>query len=1140
MGRKSKIEILTEKVLANLKTIKGKVSGQTYNALERKLYQSMRTDVINNINKNIDEIKSSDIKNFTVKKIKNLRVKKTLIKESKEFERKVKTKDGFKTRVEKIKYYTKYDFQYDNINDELGLYKAIKFQMRGDLTDATSATVYFNTIGGDKKIGRSIYKDRLDSYEKFKTTYDSFTSTESGDRVGSDAISLTDMEPDYNFFSISIAKPDTVRGSTDKNLFQVEGVEQTKRKVGNKEIGNGDCGKQCLKFLVKDNYVLDLINKTNSKEFNTIDKLRNFITDGDLDIAIVCNSFLLKRGVMEIVNKNGKKEIEAFDQKGKYKRKWVGSNLTFNDIELVYLCGDENSKGKILYDEFNSHFDVIKNNEIKFCDNVYLTVSAKIIKEDKVIFGVREININNKAKYDTELRYIFFDYETVIDYEFKSCMREYSLSILDLNDKQLEELTKADEDGDTEKVKKIRKDNCITFLGYDCSTKFIDWIIENQSDKAFVFIGFNNVNFDNFILLNALLNYNKTELGITDIFYNGNQLLNFYLNGRHNTFDIHKHLMGSLKDNCESFKIKCCAKKSFDHHKAQLLYDDGELINFIKDNDELIEYNEYDVLATAVLFCKYRNALKNIDATNKFANKLHEHKTIGSLVYKVFEESKKNKNFNLPKLSYEEYTDLQKSKIAGRVELFNGVQKVVERLVSTDVCSLYPYVMSVAPVYYPCGEKIDTDKYQGSDVIGFYYCDIDQSNLKASNLPNIYAKKSAIENDWGYNGILENYLISNVMIELLLKYNCKVVIKNGFYFTEKKKSCDMFDFLLDFMSAKNGEDTKKKNKDESYNPALRETLKLLMNSLSGKVIEGLHTEKVSEVNTYAEYEKLKSKVKNINAINAIGDRIFLTYDVDGETIIHKQRPIYLGVLIYDYAKRYMYEYSYSKVGLKQLLYTDTDASKFRYSKFIEWKQWVDDNNIQVPHWKEVEEKDERYINHKIYDCNSKVFGSFEDELEEMVGNDYVFYCVEKKSWCYGVDGKCFTPDGKSKYRFKGLNVSALLLSLGEGFVNARTINHKATLEKDSWTETKYFIKENNEKIVNDFNNNNKHLSIDNNTLKFYEQIYKTKEAYILCNSFRKIVKNSARNVVVGEKERYNNLMNRIQVNYIIKKINIKK
>ena len=65
----------------------------------------------------------------------------------------------------------------------------------------------------------------------------------------------------------------------------------------------------------------------------------------------------------------------------------------------------------------------------------------------------------------------------------------------------------------------------------------------------------------------------------------------------------------------------------------------------------------------------------------------------------------------------------------------------------------------------------------------------------------------------------------------------------------------MFDFLLDFMKAKNEQDTLNKVKDDAYNPALRETLKLLMNSLSGKVIEGLHTEKTVDVNSVAEYEK---------------------------------------------------------------------------------------------------------------------------------------------------------------------------------------------------------------------------------------------------------------------------------------------
>jgi hypothetical protein len=714
-------------------------------------------------------------------------------------------------------------------------------------------------------------------------------------------------------------------------------------------------------------------------------------------------------------------------------------------------------------------------------------------------------------------------------------MREYSLSILNLTNDQLERLTEADMKKDIDTIKEIRKACCTTFLGFDCSDKFIEWILENQENKAFCLIGFNNANFDNFILLNALLVYQhkhgQDSIGISDIFYNGSQLLNFRINGRHDTFDIHKHLMGSLKTNCESFKIQSCAKLSFDHEKAQQLYEDDKLIDFITGNEELKEYNEHDVLATGVLFCKYRRALKQIPATMEYSCQLDSIKTVGSLIYKVFEASKKAKKFDLPKLTFQQYTDLQKSKIAGRVELFNGVQKVEERLVSTDVCSLYPYVMSVLDCYYPCGNKlVEVDKYMGDDVIGFYYCDIDQSNLKGMNLPNIYAKKSEIENDWSYTGVLENYLISNVMIGLLLKYKCKVVIKSGFIFPDKKKSCDMFDFILDFMSAKNEQDTKKKNKDDTYNPALRETLKLLMNSLSGKVIEGLHTEKTEDISTLAELEKIKDKCEKINVINSIGGKLFITYEVDAEALCKKaQRPIYLGVLIYDYAKRYMFENSYSKVGLDQLLYTDTDASKFRYTRFIEWKNWVDTNNIQVRHWPEVELKDERYKDHKIYDPNSKVFGSFEDELEEMKGDKYIFYCLEKKSWLYAVDNK-------AKFRFKGLNDNAQILTLDESFVNKKISNKGKPNEA-----LKINITKGMERDVHKFYNNNKANAIGNgNEVKFFDQIHRTGEAYLLCNSFRKIVKNSLRNVEVGEDERYNTLMNSIQVNYMIKHISLKK
>ena len=1037
------------------------------------------------------------------------------------------------TLLDRVRFFTKYDFHYINIKTEQQFYNAIKNALTR-FPQATSVSIHIKNIeGGNRVRSISLTANDLATFAEFQEALNRITQ---GNFAGSDAVNLEQDQIIYDHFALASAVI-AGHGKSDKMIFEVLGIEESTRKVGKKEMGNNDCGKLCLHKLVPDGskIMIDLMNR-NASEFRTMDGLISFIKLWELPINVMSNSFLLKKVHSEIVNKGEMKRIVIKDKKG-IDRKYVSSKMDIKkDIEIVYFHKDDKARATIIYDEFNEHFDIIKDNKVKMYDDIYLTSCCRVIKGEEVLFAPRQMNINNKAEKEVALRYLIFDYETIIEFKKNNCMQEYSLSVLNLTNDELEELTCADDEKDEERVKEIRKKCCMTFLGFDCSIKFIEWVLVNQMDTAFVFVGFNNANFDNFILLDALLRYNEvnTEYSVSDIFYNGSQLLNFYMCGRHNTFDIHKHLMGSLKENCESFKINCCAKKSFNHDKAQQLYLEGKLIEFITGNDELKEYNEYDVLATAVLFCKYRRALNEIEATKPYAPLLHSVKTIGSLIYKVFEASKNKKKFELPKLNYEQYTDLQKSKIAGRVELFNGIQKIEERLASTDVCSLYPYVMSVAPVYYPCGKMVETEKYMGDDTIGFYYCDIDQSNLRGNNLPKIYARKTEIENDWGHEQVLENYLISNVMIALLKKFNCGVVIKKGFYFTDKKKSCDMFDFLLDFMKAKNEQDTKKKNKDNTYNSALRETLKLLMNSLSGKVIEGLHTEKTQDVNSVAEYEKLKDKSQSINFINAIGNKIFITYEVDGETMINKQRPIYLGVLIYDYAKRYMYENSYSKIGLDQLLYTDTDASKFRYSKFNSWKKWVDDNNIQVPHHPEVELVDERYKNHRIYQSDSKVFGSFEDELEEMVGEKYVFYCVEKKSWCYAVDGK-------AKFRFKGLNGSALLLSLGEDFIEQRTIKHKAKGEKPAWEEIKYQIAEDTELEVYNFAQQNKHLAIeDGNEVKFFDSIYTTGEAYLLCSSFRKIVKNSAHNVVLGEDDRYNNLMNKVQVNYMMKHINLYK
>ena len=181
---------------------------------------------------------------------------------------------------------------------------------------------------------------------------------------------------------------------------------------------------------------------------------------------------------------------------------------------------------------------------------------------------------------------------------------------------------------------------------------------------------------------------------------------------------------------------------------------------------------------------------------------------------------------------------------------------------------------------------------------------------------------------------------------------------------------------------------------------------------------------------------------------------------------------------------------------------------------------MEEENVIVPHHEEVELIDPRYKNHLIYQPNSKVFGSFEDELEDMVGNEYKFYCLEKKSWCYSVDGK-------SKYRFKGINDNAQILEGNEKILSA---------------EKKLSV---SEKDVNEFYINNKHNAIGgtnpkgNNQERFFDKLFKDGEIYVLTSSFRKLVKNNNRNVDYDEDGRFNTLMNKVQVKYVVKKLSIK-
>lgn len=836
------------------------------------------------------------------------------------------------------------------------------------------------------------------------------------------------------------------------------------------------------------------------------------------------------------------------------------------------------------------HMDVLAQ-PVRLKPNLYLDDCWNIVEIDpttKTVKKAKHSELKRSISEPTEKRedyFLFFDFETHVDWNDANCMKAYSLSTFLCRDETLVALEAADKAGNQDECERIRAEHCKTYIGYDCALRFWDDFFRDSLDKNVHFVSFNGTYFDNMFMLKSFMQWrteNTCEFLIDkELFVNGG-ILNMRIAKRHDFFDVAKHLLGSLKNLCKGFQVKCCAKRDFDHHEMQKMADEGTLFDFCNSNPKLKEYNEYDVLSLAVIFARYRAALAAIPASMAYAAQLHTIPTIGSLTYKIFtdhvEESyfkemrtgitgKDHKVYNLPnenneleeleaqshrllpmsrfgsmsigenkdglsicmsshntifpKLPQNVYDAILDGKSAGRVQCFQGVTKFNGSIVSYDVCSLYPYTMAVNPEYYPAGNIVETGPGEFRDnKCGFYWINADQSNLQHQNLPLVLPVKdrdhlgNITENNYNSrDGIVLNCCVTHKDVMQLMKYGCKVEILGGFYFTHRIKACDLFRPILDFMQAKNHQDGLKSLKSSSYNAPLRETLKLFMNSLSGKVIEGLHLDKVERANE----RKLRELAKSyqISCITAVGStEAYVQYERDTIECISKQRPVYLGAYIYAYARAHMYNYGYSRVGLHNLLYTDTDSIKFPSACVEAYQEATKD--LVVPHWPEVLEYDDRYAGHKLFDANSKVFGSFEDELADHPNN--VFYCVQKKVWLVAHVGE----DGvvtEVKWRGKGFNSRSVMVSddfkLGSG------------------KEMQYLIQGSCDKVgASD-------AHVGTNQLALFERLWKERSATLLCSTFKKITRNTRRNVLLSQEDRHQQLFCRVQVCANLKKINIK-
>ena len=860
---------------------------------------------------------------------------------------------------------------------------------------------------------------------------------------------------------------------------------------------------------------------------DSINDLINYLEEIDCeDICIVMNTLDINEdGVCDkyetsenfkMVRLHGKKRDSALFHitkhkfKIKYKYEYAGGcklkthHLMWCDDHICLTKGFEEIKNDFYYCDG----DVL----LQLKDESYINLTDKSGVGDKLSEAKGKQNIN-----------VYFDYETIISLlEPQHPFRAYSLSYFICSEEKAGELDVLDfvyKNKTTIEQEEYVDGLLVNHLfGFDCSKRFVEQLLNLSRTNTITLIGFNNSNFDNFFITNEFL---LNSLNDVQIFYANNSILDFNINSSISSFDLGRHLAGSLDYNCSSFKINCFKKQQFDHTYAQNLYDTNVLLTDKDFQKRLKIYNNHDVLCLPILHVRYENALNKITRDKKFAendalcdkagtphlkekcdNEIHlighvsgvkKLMTIGSVVYKLFTDNIKKKGIDVPKFDKSQihhYDNILKYSSAGRCDLRNNEKIIVnEKIASPDVCSLYPYVMAVGQYWYPCGNKIIDTKSYKKDKMGYYWVNIDQTNLKQPIQCNKNFDKNdnTLSNDWNCFKI-NNVFICTERIKYLMDNGCVVTTPSGgdifndecegIYFTDRVKGCVLFEPILKIMGLKMQQDRYKADGNELYNPALRETTKLLSNSLSGKVIEKLHLNKYELVdnNDYKVY------LDDVSICQIYEKKVMISYTAKKEKEFSKHRPVFWGNHIYTYAQQYLYDHVIKNA---ESFYYDTDSAKMTHINYESWdKNYA--SNRKIDHWPEVLEYEPLYKTHLLHQKNSKLYGSFEDELSGM--DQKISYFDGKKQYAI-ISNKL----EESKIVFKGIKVKY-------------DDKHEKIISNDPLINT-------DNKIDNMFKYYNDNKNIINDWEDIFNKLHHNEPVSFLTGTFSRVIKTDMKNQI---------------------------
>lgn len=677
-----------------------------------------------------------------------------------------------------------------------------------------------------------------------------------------------------------------------------------------------------------------------------------------------------------------------------------------NIIENILYQSSIPYKYKFLYD--NEHICKINGFKKLLADCRLKRFTYKVDNKDKGYwtkdnpYFVREYKEDYILAIDFEATYDKF-YKTV-PYSFSACiMRKSNLqNLVDIDNRGVK--YGSDEFNDLQIVNFIYEVGDESYL----RTKIVE--ILREKHRRYKIISFNGCNYDFHILKKMLIEAKISET----LFMADSSILCGKIMYVHEILDVRKISGSSLEDCCIAYKIFNKKEKELvSHDEVQSKFNElstSEFYDWILTNTDNKRYNDLDVLSLLILhgtLCRIfsQTIKKEIDWDSRC--------TISGIAKEIFDYTVKSKKIHLSGLPEELYYAIKSDCPAGRVQC-NTISKESGRFRCPDCCSLYPYVCQLMDnAYFPCGKINETDKYiEGK--LGFYFCDIDQSNLPVEK--KIYCNKTKIENDWRYNGILLNKCIDTAKIEFLKENGCKVNIIRGWYFDDKIANYELFEEFSEFRKIKDTEDGKP---SALRNGALREMMKAMMNCITGKLFQSIHEKTTMSVglNEWNDGKKISENEREVIVKNKIFKATFL-YSLNDKVVVEilndiekslSESRIYLGAFIYSYSQIHMYKHALSKINFDN---TDTDSVHMREFEFNKWLEYATTTNVPV--WAHMN------IIHPLYSENTKIFGSFECELKSYKCGGKCINLIQSTRYLCGKKQYCYINDEGYKLTFKGI------------------------------------------------------------------------------------------------------------------------